>query len=139
MNREPVGAKARIFASTSFLTLGVVVNALIGILIARTLARHLGVAGYGQYALAHRFIDMALLGALAGGAMVVLAPDLIFHLISPRFTDAVGILRILAVAAFLIYLNSAFAHATVAVGIQGPGFLSTRTSAAGFNVGLNLL
>ena len=45
---------------------------------------------------------MAVLGALAGGAMVVLVPDLIFHLISPRFTEAVGILRILAVAAFLI-------------------------------------
>ena len=57
LNRDPVGAKARIFASTSFLTLGVVVNALIGILIARTLARHLGVAGYGQYALAFVFLS----------------------------------------------------------------------------------
>ena len=136
-----------------------------------------GPEAVGQYAAAHRFIDMALLGsglvmsslapllaerwtrpgaafgsvyrqtvsymallgALAGGAMVVLAPDLIFHLISPRFTEAVGILRILAVAAFLIYLNNAFAHAMVAVGIQGPGFLSTRIAAAGLNVVLNLL
>ncbi|HJM41913.1 MAG: polysaccharide biosynthesis C-terminal domain-containing protein [Nitrospinota bacterium] len=82
---------------------------------------------------------MGVLGALAGGAMAVLAPDLIFHLISPRFTEAVAILRILAVAAFLIYLNNAFAHAMVAVGIQGPGFLSTRIAAAGINVVLNLL
>ena len=95
-----------------------------------------GAEAVGQYAAAHRFIDMALLGALAGGAMVVLAPDLIFHLISPRFTEAVGILRILAVAAFLIYLNNAFAHAMVAVGIQGPGFLSTRTAAAGLTLPL---
>ena len=82
---------------------------------------------------------MGILGALAAGAMVILGPDLIRNLYSSSFTDAIAILRILSISILLIYLNNAFGHTMVTVGIQGPGFLTTRISCALLNVALNFL
>ncbi|MEE9276382.1 MAG: oligosaccharide flippase family protein, partial [bacterium] len=51
--------KPRIFSNTTLLALGVAVNALIGLYITRTLARYLGVAAYGQYALAFVYLNFS--------------------------------------------------------------------------------
>ncbi|MDA0999772.1 MAG: flippase [bacterium] len=80
---------------------------------------------------------LAMLGALVAGVMVVFGADLIRNLYSPLFTDAIAILRILSIAAVIIYVSNALGHTIVAVGIQGPGFLTTRILAAVVNVGLN--
>ncbi|MFQ5692446.1 MAG: flippase [Nitrospinota bacterium] len=136
-----------------------------------------GVEAVGQYAAAYRFVDIALVGsglmmaslfpllserwsepgasfrrtyrrtvdymamagAVAAGLLAVFSADLIHYLFSPRFTEAVGILRILSIAVFVIYLNNAFGHALIAVGVQGPAFLTTRLVGAFVNVSLNLL
>lgn len=81
---------------------------------------------------------LAMLGALVAGVMVVFGADLIRNLFSPSFTDAIAILRVLSIATLIIYIGNALGHTIVAVGIQGPGFLTTRILAAVANVGLNL-
>ncbi|MEK6710733.1 MAG: flippase [Nitrospinota bacterium] len=49
--------KARIFSNTGWLAAGAAVNALIGLYITRALARYLGVADYGLYALAFVYLN----------------------------------------------------------------------------------
>ena len=55
----PSDTKSRIFSNTTLLALGVAVNALIGLYITRSLARYLGVAAYGQYALAFVYLNFS--------------------------------------------------------------------------------
>ena len=50
--------KPRIFTNALLLGIGVAVNALIGLYVTRALARYLGVAVYGRYALAFVYLNI---------------------------------------------------------------------------------
>ena len=94
-------------------------------------------AGFGR--LFQETVDyMGAAGALVAGALLVFGTDLIRLIFSPSFAEAASMLRILALAAPVIYLANAFGHVMVAAGAQGSGFLTTRVTAALLNVLLNL-
>jgi len=134
---EAVGqyAAAYKFVELALLGSGLVMTSLAPLLAERWPANPTGFAWLYQQTADY----MGMLGVLAAGVMTVFGADLIRAIFSPSFIDAIAILRVLSVAAFIVYLSNALGHVMVAVGIQGPGFLTTRIVGILLNVSLNLL
>ncbi|MBI1724656.1 MAG: flippase [Candidatus Tectomicrobia bacterium] len=133
---EAVGqyAAAYKFVELSLLGSGLLIASLGPLLAERWPANP---AGFGR--LFQQTVDyMGAAGALVAGTLLVFSADLIRFIFSPSFAEAVSMLRVLALAAPVIYLANTFGHVMVATGAQGSGFLTTRVTAALLNVLLNL-
>ncbi|MBI3127336.1 MAG: flippase [Candidatus Tectomicrobia bacterium] len=134
---EAVGQYA---AAYKFIELGLLGSGLVMASLAPLLAERWPANPAGFRWIYRETIDyMAMIGALGAGAMAVLAPDLIRTIYAPSFTDAISVLRILSFALITLFMNNAFGHTMVMVGVQGPGFMTTRVLGTVLNVALNLL